>query len=226
MTCRLPYDSVQAVMGGHGKGSKGKIGDQIPTTRLTTTSESAYTHYREREECAGQRYGGAGADFLDPDLRCHGCPPKVHTFQEASSRLGEDGARAASHLAASTSPRCSFKWVERLLDDRLTKWTKGDAHDFKMSFDEVLNDPEPVWRYTSVFKSCLRHIIGRGGRVLRQLESFFGTFITICDLASDSLQGEVQIVGPRRACLLTEFAVEMIAGGHYSIVASLAHHGF
>ena len=92
----------------------------------------------------------------------------------------------------------------------------------------MLNDLDPVWRYTYVPKARLRHIIGRGGRVLRQFESFFGTFIIISDLASKSegSEGEVGIIGPRRACLWTEFAVELIASGYHSILESLAHHGF
>ena len=213
-------------MGGHGKGSNGRIGGKIPPPRPTTPSESASTHFKEREECAGRRHGANGADFLDPDLQRHGCPSTSQTSQEGFSSLGADSGRATSHFKASTSPRCSFKWVHSLLEARLTKWTKDDAHDFKMSFDEVLNDPEPAWRYISVSKHSLRHIIGRGGRVLRQLESFFGTFIMISDLASSYTVGEVGIIGPRRACILTEFAIEMIMGGHYSILASLAENGF
>ena len=213
-------------MGGHGKSSKTKINDQIPTNRPSTSSESASTNLLEPEKCAGRRHGGAGDDFLGPDLQCRGSRSSSQTGQEASSRLGGDGTRATSHLEASTSPRCSFKWVNALIDARLAKWTKSDAFDFKMTFNAVSNDPEPAWRYTIVPKSHLRHIIGRGGRVLRQLEAAFGTFILISDLGSDSLQGDVGIVGPHCACLLTEFTVEMIVGGHYSILESLVHHGF
>ena len=213
-------------MSGPGKGSKSPISDAIPHDRRPPSSESTSTHFLAREECVEPCHGDAGATFLDPDLQCQGCPSKAHLSHEASSRLGVDTTRTTSHFSASTSPRCSFKWVHGLLQARLTKWMKDDAQDFQLPSNEVLNDPEPVWRYTYVPKTHIRHIIGRGGRVLRQLESFFGTFILISDLASDSKEGEVGIIGPRRACLWTEFAVELIVGGHHSILESLAHHGF
>ena len=212
-------------MGGNGKRSNGKIGGQILPTRPTTSSTSASTHHRVREECAGQHHGGAGDDFLDPDLQAHGSRSTPQTSQEASSRLGATGARATSHLEASTSPRCSFTWVQRLLEARLAKWLMKDGQDSRLSFN-ALNDPEPMWRYVYVSKDHFCHLIGRGGRVVRQLESFFGTFIMFSDLAPDSRDGEVGIVGPRRTCLFTEFAIEMIVGRQYSILDSLAYHGF
>lgn len=213
-------------MGGPDKSSATQIGGVLPPTRPSPSSESASTYLFAREECVGQRHWGADETFLDPDLPSHGCGSTPKTTQEALSRLGGNGARAASHLAASTSPRCSLQWVTALLEARLVKWTKEDAQDCKMTYNEVLNDPEPAWRYKSVPQFRLRHIIGRGGRVLRRIESFCGVFLLVSDFPSDSREGDVGIIGPRRACLLAEFVIEMLVGGNFSILTSLAHHGF
>ena len=56
----------------------------------------------------------------------------------------------------------------------------------------------------------------------------FTTFIFIskCEALGElGLQGEVIITEPRRACLVVEFAIEMIAIGHYSISESLIQNG-
>lgn len=56
--------------------------------------------------------------------------------------------------------------------------------------------------------------------MIRQLDPLFGTFIFVSECAVPwklGLQDEVVIIGPRRARLLLDFAIEMIAIGHYSI---------
>ena len=74
-----------------------------------------------------------------------------------------------------------------------------------------------------VFPSSLKHIIGRGGRTLHKLESFVGVFAPVVDTKKGP---EICFVGCLQACLLAEFIVEMIVGGHYSIMESLARNGF
>ena len=71
--------------------------------------------------------------------------------------------------------------------------------------------------------SQVKHIIGRGGRILRELEIFTRVFASM----ADTKEGVVlSVVGRLRACLLDEFIVDMILEGKYSIMESLFEHGF
>ena len=49
-----------------------------------------------------------------------------------------------------------------------------------------------------------------------------GVFASVVDTETCP---EICFVGCPHACLLAEFIVEMIVGGHYSIMASLARNG-
>ena len=86
-----------------------------------------------------------------------------------------------------------------------------------------MNDDDYLARSMSVSPLSLKHIIGRGGRTLHKLESFVGVFASVVDTGTGP---EICFVGSPRACLLAEFIVERIVGGHYSIMESLARNGF
>ena len=91
-----------------------------------------------------------------------------------------------------------------------------------MEEEEDLDDHHYQDRYVTVSSLSSKHIIGRGGRTLHKLESFVGVFASVVDTMTGP---EICFVGSPRACLLAEFIVEMIEGGHYSIMKSLARNG-
>ena len=175
-----------------------------------------------------RRSGGVGG--ADGDLGVgDGYRSRIHNINRTPRGGVGNDERVESHNAATTSPRCSFLWLEQLLEERLAEWLKADSEDYEMSIDELINDKHVAHRYHYVPKDDLRHIIGRGGRVIRQIEAFSGTFIfvTDCEIKGElGLEGEIVINGPRKACLLAEFAIEMIATGHFAILESLAQNGF
>ena len=88
---------------------------------------------------------------------------------------------------------------------------------------EDLNEDDYLDGSFRVSPLSLKHIIGRGGRTLHKLESFVVVFASVFDT---EIGPEICFVGCPRACLLAEFIVEMIVGGHYSIMESLARNGF
>ena len=116
---------------------------------------------------------------------------------------------------ASTSPRCGFLWLHKELDERLATWSLEEGED--------LDDHDCIDRFISFSPLSLKHIIGCSGRTLHKLESFVGVFASVVDTGTGP---EICFVGPPRACLLAEFIVERIMGGHYSIMESLARNGF
>ena len=128
---------------------------------------------------------------------------------------GDQNERAQSHTTASTSPRCGFLWLHKELDERLATWSLEEGED--------LDEHDYIDRLIFVPPMSLKHVIGRGGRTLHRLESFVGVFASVVDIGTGP---EICFVGPPRACLLAEFIVERIVGGHYSIMESLARNGF
>ena len=202
-------------MGG-GKTGRGK---KIPRDESATTStRSAHTPFGGQEESVvglDGRRGGAGgdggmahlqmADSQATNSQAKGPPTRSH---------GEDNDRAQSHTMASTSPRCGFLWLQKELDEQLAAWSLEEGED--------LADHTYIDRSISVSPGSLKHVIGRGGRTLHKLESFVGVFASVVDTETGP---EVCFVGRPQACLLAEFIVEMIVGGHYSIMESLARNG-
>ena len=128
---------------------------------------------------------------------------------------GDDNERAQSHTTASTSPRCGFLWLHKELDERLATWSLEEGED--------LDEHDYIDRLIFVPPMSLKHVIGRGGRTLHKLESFVGVFASVVDTGTGP---EICFVGPPRACLIAEFIVDRIVGGHYSIMESLARNGF
>ena len=62
--------------------------------------------------------------------------------------------------------------------------------------------------------------LGVGGRVIRQLETVCGVFLTLTDL-TEGLH-EMLITGPHPACIFAEFAMELLRSGHHSALATLS----
>ena len=127
--------------------------------------------------------------------------------------------RAASHKHATTSWRCGFEWVSALLKSRLRAWDEQEMQDCNCSLNDLYNGPFS-WKYMEIRPYAVPHIIGRGGRVIRELEQVCGVFLTLSDL---SMGGhELCITGPRPACILVEFAVELLSAGQHSVLRTLS----
>ena len=52
-------------------------------------------------------------------------------------------------------------------------------------FSAIEQTTELIWSTCWVAKGAVRHVIGRGGRMLQRLEDTFGAFISICDCSDD-----------------------------------------
>ena len=86
-----------------------------------------------------------------------------------------------------------------------------------------MDDNDYQYRYMNVSSLSLKHAIGRREPTLHKLESFVGVFASVVDTKTGP---EKCFVGCPLACLLAECIVEMIVGGHYFIMKSLAWSGF
>ena len=202
---------------GSGKTGRGK---KIPREKSATTStRSAQTPFGDQEEgvlgwdgrCGGARGDGGMAHLQMADSQATNSQAKG----QPTRSQGDENERAHSHTMASTSPRCGFLWLYKELDERLATYSLEEGKD--------LADHDYIDRFISVSPMSLKHVIGRGGRTLHKLESFVGVFASVADT---EMGPEICFVGSPHACLLAEFIVEMIVGGHYSIMESLARNGF
>ena len=138
-----------------------------------------------------------------------------------TSSIGEGSMdeRVDSHKKATPSWRCGFGWLSTLLSKRLRAWDELVMEDCECCLDELYNDPFS-FKYVAVEHSAVPHIIGRQGRVIRQLEEVCGVFLTLQDLGDD--MHEMFITGPRPSCILAEFAIEMLGAGQHSILTTLS----
>ena len=137
-----------------------------------------------------------------------------------SSICGESADEwAASHKHATTSWRCGFEWVAGVLRSRLRAWDMMVAEDCECSIDELYSTPFS-FKYVEVDAHSVPHIIGRGGRIIRQIETVCGVFLTLTDLKEGG--HEMLISGPRTACIFAEFAIELLSSGHHSALTTLS----
>ena len=60
------------------------------------------------------------------------------------------------------------------------------------------------------------HIVGRGGRVIRRIETVCGVFLNLRDFGDG--KHEMLISGPRPACIFAEFAMELLSTDHHSVL--------
>ena len=93
------------------------------------------------------------------------------------------------------------------------------AEDCECSIDELYAAPYS-FKYVEVDAHSVPHIIGRGGRIIRQLENMCGVFLTLTDLTEGC--HEMLISGPRPACIFAEFAMELLSDGHHSALTKLS----
>ena len=93
------------------------------------------------------------------------------------------------------------------------------VEDCKCTIDDLYVAPFS-FKYVEVNASQVPHIIGRGGRVIRQLETVCGVFLTLSDLGDGA--HEMLITGPRPACIFAEFAMELLSSGQHSVLTTLS----
>ena len=138
----------------------------------------------------------------------------------SSSICEESGEeRASSHKYATTLWRCGFEWVVALLKSRLQAWDEEEAANEEWPIERLYDDPYSE-KFVEVLGCTIPHIIGRGGRVIRRIEAVCGVFLTFRDLQDG--RHEVFISGPRPACILAEFAIDMLCDGHHSVLTTLS----
>ena len=186
---------------------------------LETSGTSEQTPFRGRlEGVSGGRGGGDGGMAAGEGATLRMQIPESGICSPSISEEGVE-ERVTTHKHATTSWRCGFEWVSALLGRRLRAWDREDVEEFQCSLDELYNGPF-CFKYVQVAVYAVPHIIGRKGRVIRKLEQTCGVFLTLRDLGDNS--HEMWITGPRPACILVEFAIQLLSSGQHSILTTLS----
>ena len=201
-------------------GDKTGRGKKIPREERTTTStRSAQTPFGVQEEGVSGRKGGVDGGMRGGEGATLGM--QIPKSGICNSSICDEGGeeRASSHKYATTSWRCGFEWVAALLRKRLRAWDVEQAEEEERSIEAIYSEPFAE-KTVGVLAHTVPHIIGRGGRVIRQIEMVCGVFLTLRDLGTGN--HELFVTGPRPACILAEFAVEMLGDGHHSVLKTLS----
>ena len=201
-------------MGGGTTGRGKKIQRDDPTT---SSARSTQTPFEGQEEGVSSRqcgFEGGLAGSEGPNWRKQ-IPESGICNPSICDEGGEE--RASSHKHATTSWRCGFEWVAALLKRRLQAWDEEEAAFEECSINELYQKPFAD-KFVEVWG--VRHIIGRGGRVIRRIETVCGVFLTLRDLGDG--RHEMMISGPRPACIFAQFAMELLSSGHHSVLTTLS----
>ena len=198
-----------------GKPGRGKqIQRDEPSTSATRSTQTPF--WGQDEGVFSGQVGGEGglAGGEGPNLGMQ-IPESGICSPSICDEGGEE--RASSHKHATTSGRCGFQWVAALLKRRLQAWDEEEAAFEECSIDELYQKPftdklVEVWN--------VPHIIGRGGRVIRRIETVCGVFLTLTDFGDG--KHEMLISGPRPACIFAEFAMALLSSGHHSVLTTLS----
>ena len=134
-------------------------------------------------------------------------------FTDATSK-GARGGRLASHQQAGPSPRCTWGWWEKMLEETQALILEG------------VEDPEALTVSWSVelSRSAVRHVVGRRGRTLQRIEDHCGVFVALQDRGEE--QSEVLLWGSLEGVALATVVVTALERGLYSILDSLGRLGF
>ena len=198
-------------MGRREKTSAAKIRSGAGEATSSLSGESVFTHQGAWERglgCVGEidgedlkmARGGRSGSQEDPNV--NGCAQ----------------ARVWSNAAATTSPRCAFRWFVSRLRERQAPLAVVDEGEAPIRDDEMI-------RHSMTFlKSTAPHVIGRGGRMLRRIEDFCGVFLCLSDISPDTVM--VTMYGSMRGCALAQCIGEMLTEGIYSVIDTLARQGF
>ena len=200
------------------RGSRGSRGGEGLNTPAASGSSVQTTLRGCVEDVLKGLSGGNGGIAVDEAGTSRVQIPKSGI---CTSSIGEGSLdeRVDSHKKATPSWRCGFGWLSTLLRERLRAWDELVIEDCECSLDDLYNDPFS-FKYVVVEHSAVPHIIGRKGRVIRQLEEVCGVFLTLQDLG-DSMH-EMCITGPRPSCILAEFAIDMLGSGQHSVLTTLS----
>ena len=100
---------------------------------------------------------------------------------------------------------------------RLQAWDEEEAAFEECSIDELYQKPFAD-KFVEVWN--VPHIVGRGGRVIRRIETVCGVFLNLRDFGDG--KHEMLISGPRPACIFAEFAMGLLSTGHHSVLTTLS----
>ena len=212
--------AAKTTMGG-GKTTRGK--KILREETATSSTRSVQTPFRGQEEASRGGIGGVDGGVVGGEVANSGmqipksgiCNPSIC---EESESVSVD-ERVASHKSATTSWRCGFGWVAAHLRSRLRAWDVEQAEEEERTIEAIYTEPFAEMT-VHVLPHTVPHIIGRGGRVIRQIELVCGVFLTLRDLPNGN--HELFMTGPRPACILAQFAIEMLGDGHYSVLRTLS----
>ena len=200
------------------RGSRGSRGDEGIDEGAVSGASVQTPFGGQRDGVLGGASGGGGGMARGEATTSGMQIPKSGIC--SSSICEESGEeRAASHKHASTSWRCGFEWVAAILRSRLRAWDVMVAEDCDCSIDELYIAPFS-FKYVEVDAHSVPHIIGRRGRIIRQIETVCGVFLTLTDLQEGG--HEMLISGPRPACIFAQFAIELLCSGHHSALTTLS----
>ena len=93
------------------------------------------------------------------------------------------------------------------------------AEDCECFIDELYVAPFN-FKYVDVATHSVPHIIGSGGRIIRQFKIVCGVFFTLANFKKGS--HKMLISGPRPAYIFVEFAMELLSSGHQSALTTLS----
>ena len=119
----------------------------------------------------------------------------------------EDVARPFTHVAAGPSSRCTSPEVPSPRPPSLLGWLspEGLAHASEVTF--------------AVPRSALRHIIGRGGAMIRRLEAALGVLVGAVD--GPGASAAVSLCSPPARLNLAGRVVRLVGQGHRSLLGQL-----
>ena len=206
--------------GGKTMGAKKILSEETPTS----STRSVQTPLGVRRKPFVVELGAWMAAWLEARRPIQGCRfPNLGSvtlrFVKGERESVCVDERVASHKNATTSWRCGFEWVAAHLKSRLRAWDVEQAEEQERSIEAIYN--EPFAKMTvHVLPHTVPHIIGRGGRVIRQIELVCGVFLTLQDLQNGT--HELFMTGPWLVCVLAQFAIEMLGDGHYSVLRTLS----
>ena len=128
------------------------------------------------------------------------CGPQEEPFFDGST------SRTQSHRFTSTSPRCAFAWIAKcgLLRSKPAQ-----------------RPCSPFLHSIRIPRSEVKHVLGRGGRVLSRIEDLSGCLISVVD--SSGGESTVNLMGGDAT--LGCFLVHALSSGFFSVFETLARNG-
>ena len=115
-------------------------------------------------------------------------------------------SRTQSHRFTSTSPRCAFAWIAQcgLLRSKPAR-----------------SSCSPFLHAIRIPRSEVKHVLGRGGRILSRIEDLSGCLVSVVD--SSGGDSTVNLMGGDAT--LGCFLVHALASGFFSVFETLARNG-